>query len=396
MVFFQLKNKCRAQPTATAQTLVTEALREVVPEGHRMQKHFKPDNSNLIRAAQRHKTEELPKNPTSPDFVLDLQWIKERAGNLDVITDICGEERIIIFSNDYLLKLFSTRKLVFVDGTFRIRPAVFACASGQVFTMHGYVHLEDGNSKLVPLIYVLMTRRRQSSYEAVFRALNSALADRDLMLQSEMFLADFEPAVWNAAKEVFGVDMHGCAFHWSQSFQRQAAKVGLWDAVKDDADMNMNMLRLQHFQFLPPNHIVRALSKLELLYSADMGDTHPVRHMILYMKKTWVTSNTHPPSSWSQFGAIIRTNNGVESFHRKINKIIGIRPRLYLFISSIESNAKTNMEEISSEDFCRDVRAGQIQRDLAIERAQALYREKSMTPKDYLDKIVRIYKPKRV
>ena len=77
---------------------------------------------------------------------------------------------------------------MFVDGTFKIRPTVFACASGQVFTMHGYVHLEDGSSKLVPFIYVLLTRRRQSSYEVVFRAISTALADRGLTLQAEIFL----------------------------------------------------------------------------------------------------------------------------------------------------------------------------------------------------------------
>ena len=277
----------------------------MIPDNHRTQNYFNPENVNLLRAAYRKKTEELPSNPTSPDFELDLEWIQQKASSLEVIADICGEERLIIFSNDQLLKLFSTRKLVFVDGTFKIRPTVFACASGQVFTMHGYVNLEDESSKLVPFIYVLMTRRQQTSYEAVFRAINNALANRGLTLQAEMFLAEFEPAVWNAAKIVFGVDMHGCAFHWSHSFQRQAAKVGLWDAVKHDGDMYMNMLRLQHFQFLPPNHIVRALIQLEMLYSAGMNDTHPIRKMLTYIRSTWVSSNTHLPLSWSQYGATI-------------------------------------------------------------------------------------------
>ena len=107
----------------------------------------------------------------------------------------------------------------------------------------------------------------------MFCAINTALADRGLTLQAEMFLADFEPAVWNAVKEIFGAEMHGCAFHWAQSFQRQAANVGLWEAVKDDADMYMDMRRLQHFQFLPPNHILRALVQLEILYSSGMNDS---------------------------------------------------------------------------------------------------------------------------
>ena len=126
----------------------------MIPEHHRQQKYFNPENDNLLRAAQRLKTEELPANPTSPDFELDLEWIEKRAGSLDIIADIGGEERIIIFSNDRLLELFSSRKLVFVDGTFRTRPKVFACASGHVFSMLGYVHLEVGSSKLIPFIHL--------------------------------------------------------------------------------------------------------------------------------------------------------------------------------------------------------------------------------------------------
>ena len=154
------------------------------------------------------------------------------------------------------------------------------------------------------------------------------------------------------------------------------------------------MRRLQHFQFLPPNHILRALVQLEILYSSGMNDSHPVRKMLAYMRSTWVASTTHPLASWSQFGATIRTNNGVESFHRKINKIIGTRPHLYLFISSIESDAKGNIEQVLAEVFRRDMRPGQVKRDLQIQQLQQQYKDKALIMKDYLDKIARIYKPK--
>ena len=122
--------------------------------------------------------------------------------------------------------------------------------------------------------------------------------------------------------------------------------------------------------------------------------THPVRKMLAYMRSTWVASTTHPLASWSQFGATIRTNNGVESSHRKINKIIGTRPHLYIFISSIESDAKGNVEQILAEGFSRDVRPGQVKRDHQIQKLQQQYKEKALTMNDYLDKINRIYKPK--
>ena len=41
--------------------------------------------------------------------------------------------------------------------------------------------------------------------------------------------------------------------------------------------------------------------------------------------------------------------------HRKINNIIGTRPHFYLFISSIESDAKGNIEQVLAEVYSRDI-----------------------------------------
>ena len=67
---------------------------------------------------------------------------------------------------------------------------------------------------------------------------------------------------------------------------------------------------------------------------------------------------------------------------------------MYLFISSIESDAKGNIEQVLAEVFSRDMRPGQVKRDLQIQQLQQQYKDKALIMKDYLDKIARIYKPK--
>ena len=86
------------------------------------------------------------------------------------------------------------------------------------------------------------------------------------------------------------------------------------------------------------------------------------------------------------------TTANLESYEG--NQALSVYPYLYLFISSIESDAKGNIEQVLAEVYSRDMRPGQVKRDLQIQQLQQQYKDKALTMKDYLDKIARIYKPK--
>lgn len=53
--------------------------------------------------------------------------------------------------------------------------------------------------KQVPLLFVLMSRRRKRDYVAVFQKIRSLLPD----LAVEGFVMDFERATWSAVEDVF-------------------------------------------------------------------------------------------------------------------------------------------------------------------------------------------------
>ena len=42
--------------------------------------------------------------------------------------------------------------------------------------------------------------------------------------------------------------------------------------------------------------------------------------LLNYIRKTWITSTVYQISSWCVIGQPIRTNNGVEGWHRRLNK----------------------------------------------------------------------------
>ena len=58
----------------------------------------------------------------------------------------------------------------FADGTFQaLRPPMT-----QLFSIHAFVEHDD-SVKQIPLVFVLMTKRRKRDYRAVFKALKQAV-----------------------------------------------------------------------------------------------------------------------------------------------------------------------------------------------------------------------------
>ena len=69
---------------------------------------------------------------------------------------------------------------------------------------------------MVPMAFILMTRRRKADYVAVFQAIKELLTCQ--RVEVEEMQSDFEAAIWSAVKEVFpNVNHQGCNFHWGQA-----------------------------------------------------------------------------------------------------------------------------------------------------------------------------------
>ena len=73
--------------------------------------------------------------------------------------------------------------------------------------------------KQVPLLFVIMSGKRTVDYAAIFQWIRE---NNNNHLAVKTITADFEAAVWKAAKETFpGILIHGCLFHWNQSVYRK-------------------------------------------------------------------------------------------------------------------------------------------------------------------------------
>ena len=100
----------------------------------------------------------------------------------DVTTDT--DERHLIFATPHQLDILQTARRWYLDGTFRVISKPFT----QLWSIHAFIR--QGNAvKQVPLLFVMMSRRRKIDYVAVLNKVKDVLPDTPLV---ESFTMDFE------------------------------------------------------------------------------------------------------------------------------------------------------------------------------------------------------------
>ena len=199
--------------------------------------------------------------------------------------------------------------------------------------------------------------------------------------------------LWSALTEVFdGVTLRGCAFHWAQAVQGKAKKLGLVTAAGLDPRLSKLLRRGLALQFMPSSHIPQIFQQLRLS-SQRYEEGHHIHRYLDYLDQQWISSSTFPPSSWSQYGATIRTNNDLEGWHRSFNVSLGAHPRLYRFLKKIATDAAKTMDVIAARDFSRNSEAT-TQKEGRIKTIAERYLRKEITASKMLDCMSHIYRSK--
>ena len=115
-----------------------------------------------------------------------------------------AEERVIIFSTEDHLHRLATCDTWCMDGTFSVAPRLFH----QLYVIHGQI-----DNVFLPLVYVLLQRKTQTTYEIMLRVLEQARCDPSVII------VNFECSVKLAIVSMFGeqVTIQYCLYHLTQS-----------------------------------------------------------------------------------------------------------------------------------------------------------------------------------
>ncbi len=81
-----------------------------------------------------------------------------------------------------------------MDGTFKTVLTVFY----QLYTIHSPIGTEN-NSKILPLVYALMTNKSEELYRRLFQDLIDFAEENNIELNPSTIITDFEQAAINAS-----------------------------------------------------------------------------------------------------------------------------------------------------------------------------------------------------
>ena len=236
-----------------------------------------------------------------------------------------GDFFVIFCSPDDMIRLASATRWFF-DGTFKVQPRLFQ----QLFS----VHTKEGSSSILPCVYALLSRKSSELYVAFFEHLITSARKFAGFCRVTEVTCDFETGFLPSIQTAFGnqISIKGCLFHHSQCLLRFVQQNGYQKLYAAKGSTFRKTVRL--FMALPllPLEMIRpACQHLITLCQHEA----PLRAFAQYFEQQWLINIS--PEKWCVFGEFTRTNNAVEGWHSKINRVAGrVHLNFWLFVEMIK------------------------------------------------------------
>ncbi|XP_077293964.1 uncharacterized protein LOC143916644 [Arctopsyche grandis] len=274
--------------------------------------------------------------PAEPRTVSDINVLPAYRvtlkGDEFLIIDVTSADntRILVFSTSTNIRHLSEGEFWIMDGTFKTVPTLFY----QLYTIHTKVGFT--NSRILPMVYILMTAKSQVAYSRLFEEIKQYAATHGVTLAPQILISDLEIAAINASQSVFpGVENKVCFFHFGQCVWRNIQKSGLADNYQNDRVFALKLRQLTALAFVPAVGIPAALEVLRPTMPVEANvvvkwlDEHYVNGKDNIQPDGTVTRipPRYPPEMWSIYSSTIdclpRTQNVVEAWHRRWETLVG-------------------------------------------------------------------------
>ena len=258
-----------------------------------------------------------------------------------------ADERVVIFAKEHHIQTLADSDVWCMDGNFAMIPSIFM----QLYVIQGRV-----SPVLVPLVYVLLQRKTQTSYESMFRVLEEHGCDPSVVI------IDFEPSVNLALLAVCGpqVQIQYCFYHLTQSTWRQIQSLGHTNMYKEDNELRLFCGQLDALAFLPLWEVHKGIQYI--------NQTMPeaAEPLVDYFDRTYVsgrlrqrpqqqhenqdnvppirirrTPPVFPPQKWNMQQVTLddqpRTNNISEGWNNKLSSLVGEQhPSVWKLIETLQ------------------------------------------------------------
>ena len=157
-----------------------------------------------------------------------------------------------------------------------------------------------------------------------------------------MIMTDFECGLRHAINQEFSNARHrGCYFHYTQALIREVQRLGLMRLYRENRDFQSVVRQLLSLEFLPVLLVELAFDELVTRASATNFPSDTTLELFIYYRNYWI--ETVGVRMYNVHNEIHRTNNALESWHSRFNKVVGRHhPNIYmLFQFLIQEQVQT-------------------------------------------------------
>ena len=343
-----MRDHARANVGASTVNIIAAGIQTLTPEAVAVL----PDLNIIKRDIQRQKAIHRPIEPVDLASInLVDSWTTIGGANPQpfLIHDsgpAAGINRILVFAYDEPLRHLASCRMRFMDGTFKVAPAIFM----QLYVIRA--KLDEG---AISCVYCLLPGKGQLLYQELFTVVQRKMQNLGCIVNLNTITVDFEQAAYQATRYVFGVNLriNGCFYHLKQSIFRHAVDLGLRMYIVDGSNQLDPLIRefvgmIAALAFvLALNDIQRALQVLFANIPNPM-----ITPLVEYFDESYVRGpmmNGQPrfqPALWNKYDITLnnhasgcRTNNICEGWNNAFNKLVGQQhPPLYKLIESMQKD----------------------------------------------------------
>lgn len=302
--------KQKASDSRATPAQIMEEVSNNVPQSCQSSLPTKTALRSIINRKRKCDTPIQPTSLADIDIPINLRTID---GEDFLIKDMdLNGDKILVFSTVSNIAHLHNSRIWIMDGTFETVPRLFH----QLYT------------KVMPLLYALMTSKSQKCYTALFHEIASFAVENGFELNPSIVLSDFERAPINAIKHQFpNAVTKGCFFHLGQIIWRKVQSMGLARKYGEDPDFSLGIRQISALAFLTPSEIPRAFYEVESILPRDAAP------IATWFAKNYVSGVRHraqplyPPTFWSVTDQMAvglpRTQNNAEAWHRRLKALLG-------------------------------------------------------------------------
>lgn len=230
-----------------------------------------------------------------------------------------------------------------------------------------------------PIAYALMMGKAEEDYKSVFRLLKNTVEQVTMKpMRIKRVLVDFEKAIWNGVKSVFGnqVKIRGCWFHFNQAIYRHVKDCHLEKDYLKGKEMNQMIRYLMTMPLIDARNIPKVFDILLEEYKPTIDGSENVAKLFNYIKKQWMGTEYFTPADWSCFEKAIRTNNQVEIWNKRIfEKASKKSANIYVLTEVLARDAAEAVADQESYNKSNYQKRSQIEKDIKIIKAYHAYRQ---------------------